>query len=170
MSGVKDANRDGKIDNNDIDHVDNPWTGEGVNTSDSRPVRVPDSGTGDAFAVQDGVVTFAGLADGTYLVKEIKAPEGFLGGQVNVQFKVTIKGGKAVAFKGIDVWGLAPTNAGDGQTEITDYKVKNVRNISQLPKTGAAGIAMFTVIGLLLAGAAGTVYVKSRKANALLRA
>lgn len=48
-------------------------------------------------------------------------------------------------------------------------QVANYKNISQLPLTGAAGIAMFTVIGLLLAGAGVTVYLKSRSTRRALR-
>ena len=37
-----------------------------------------------------------------------------------------------------------------------------MKSITQLPLTGAAGTALFTVIGVLLVGAAMTVLVKSR--------
>ena len=48
--------------------------------------------------------------------------------------------------------------------------VTNVKSITQLPLTGAAGTALFTVIGLLLAGAAATVALKSRETKRALRA
>ncbi|PLS28715.1 cell surface protein [Bifidobacterium parmae] len=54
--------------------------------------------------------------------------------------------------------------------EITDYSVINVRNVTELPKTGAAGIVLFAVVGLLFAGAAGTVFAKSRATERALRA
>lgn len=120
---------------------------------------------------ENGKVTFTGLADGVYKVTETSAPEGFLQ-QSRAEFKVTIKGGKAVYFQGTDFWGLAKDSVDNTQsgTEITDYSVINVRNITELPKTGAAGIAMFTAIGLLLAAAAGTVFLKSRSTKRALRA
>lgn len=68
-----------------------------------------------------------------------------------------------------DIWKLVSQGDNNSAPEF-QYTVTNVKSIVELPHTGAAGIAMFTVIGLLLAGAAGTVYLKSRKANALLRA
>lgn len=161
LPGV-DVNRDGKIDEDDVDHVLTPRTGEGVNTSDSRAIEA----TG-----KNGVVTFTGLADGTYEVNETRAPEGFLGGAVSVRFVVVIKGGKAVEFRGTDLWGLAPSAPNDGKdSEITDYAVKNVRNVTELPKTGAAGIAFFTLIGVLLASVAALVYVKSRSTRRALHA
>ena len=43
------------------------------------------------------------------------------------------------------------------------YKVKNVKNVTQLPLTGAAGTTLFTVVALLVAGAGVTVAVKSRQ-------
>ena len=55
----------------------------------------------------------------------------------------------------------------DNNTKAT---VTNVKSITQLPLTGAAGTALFTVIGLLLAGAAATVALKSRETKRALRA
>ncbi|PWG59092.1 SpaA isopeptide-forming pilin-related protein [Bifidobacterium catulorum] len=156
-----DKDGDKSVSDEELNHVDDPWTGAGVNESDSRVV--------DA---KNGIVTFTGLADGVYTVTETKAPNGYLGDAYYVKFKVTIKNGKAVYFDGIDKWGLAPNSDDNTQngTEITDYEVKNVRNITELPKTGAAGIMFFTVVGLLLAGAAGTIYLKSRRASRALHA
>ncbi|MBW3091754.1 LPXTG cell wall anchor domain-containing protein [Bifidobacterium sp. 82T10] len=161
------------------DHLNDPYTGEGYDVSDSRPVRIQDDGTGDSFLTQDGVVTFSGLADGVYIVWETKAPQGFLGDNFYVKFKVTIKDGHAVTFEGIDQWGLAPS-LGDwheGSSIVhpapvnpngTEYKVKNVRNVTQLPLTGGAGIVLFGVIGAVLAGGAVLMFVRSRKTKMAL--
>ena len=56
--------------------------------------------------------------------------------------------------------GLANTASVDKTTII---KVKNVKSITQLPLTGAAGTTLFTVVALLVAGAGVTVAVKSRQ-------
>ena len=45
----------------------------------------------------------------------------------------------------------------------TAKTVKNVKSITQLPLTGAAGTTLFTVVALLVAGAGVTVAVKSRQ-------
>lgn len=155
-----DKDNDKSVSDEELDHIADPWTGDGINESDSRE-----------YMRQNGIVTFSGLADGTYTVTETKAPKGYLGDAISVKFKVTIKGGKAVYFNGTDAWGLAPDsgNANLSGDEITDYKVKNVKNVSQLPLTGAAGIVLFTVAGLLLASAAGLVYTKSRATSRALR-
>lgn len=112
-----------------------------------------------ATSDSNGTVTFKGLADGTYKVTETEVPAGF---QPNLKaaFTVTITNGKAVKYTGADIWGLAPS------TEVSDnytYKVKNVKNVTQLPLTGAAGTTLFTVVALLVAGAGVTVALKSRQ-------
>ena len=115
--------------------------------------------TATAISDSNGTVTFKGLADGTYKVTETNVPAGF---QQNLKaaFTVTIANGKAVKYAGADIWGLAPN------AEVSDsdtYKVKNVKNVTQLPLTGAAGTTLFTVVALLVAGAGVTVALKSRQ-------
>ena len=115
--------------------------------------------TATATSDSNGTVTFKGLADGTYKVTETNVPAGF---QQNLKaaFTVTIANGKAVKYAGADIWGLAPN------AEVSDsdtYKVKNVKNVTQLPLTGAAGTTLFTVVALLVAGAGVTVALKSRQ-------
>lgn len=107
----------------------------------------------------NGTVTFKGLADGTYKVTETNVPAGF---QQNLKaaFTVTIANGKAVKYAGADIWGLAPSAEVSGNYT---YKVKNVKNVTQLPLTGAAGTTLFTVVALLVAGAGVTVALKSRQ-------
>lgn len=108
-----------------------------------------------AISDKDGKVAFKGLADGTYEVNETTVPDGFQQ-SLKAQFKVTIENGEA-QFKGTDVWGLAPKESSD------TYQVKNVKNVTQLPLTGAAGTTLFTVVALLVAGAGVTVALKSRQ-------
>lgn len=62
--------------------------------------------------------------------------------------------------------GMAGTGTVEGYAGIA---VKNVKNITQLPMTGAAGTALFTVLGLLIAGAGALVYMKSRNVKHALR-
>ena len=115
--------------------------------------------TATATSDSNGTVTFKGLADGTYKVTETNVPAGF---QQNLKaaFTVTIANGKAVKYAGADIWGLAPSAEVSGNYT---YKVKNVKNVSQLPLTGAAGTTLFTVVALLVAGAGVAVALKSRQ-------
>lgn len=108
-----------------------------------------------AISDKDGKVAFKGLADGTYEVNETTVPDGFQQ-SLKARFKVTIENGEA-QFKGTDVWGLAPKESSD------TYQVKNVKNVTQLPLTGAAGTTLFTVVALLVAGAGVAVALKSRQ-------
>ncbi|MFR9114319.1 MAG: LPXTG cell wall anchor domain-containing protein [Bifidobacterium bifidum] len=63
----------------------------------------------------------------------------------------------------------APTPGSRAKGSADDYKVTNVKSVFELPKTGAAGIALFVVIAALLGGAAATVYAKSRRTSRALR-
>ena len=45
----------------------------------------------------------------------------------------------------------------------TAKTVKNIKSITQLPLTGAAGTTLFTVVALLVAGAGVTIAIKSRQ-------
>ncbi|OXN00302.1 isopeptide-forming domain-containing fimbrial protein [Bifidobacterium vansinderenii] len=125
----------------------------------------PKTYTGSAKLTTDvnGNLTFSGLAEGTYTVKETRVPTGFLQ-NVTPEFQVTIDANGGVALTKADGWKLATKGEG------TTINVKNVASITELPKTGAAGIAMFVALGVMLAGAAATVYAKSRRTNAALHA
>ncbi|MGO5068177.1 SpaA isopeptide-forming pilin-related protein [Bifidobacterium catenulatum] len=100
----------------------------------------------------NGNVTFSGLKAGTYTVTETQAPQGYMNTFLP-SFTVTIDENGNVTF-GKDAFGLVNTTA---------KTVKNVKNVTQLPLTGAAGTTLFTVVALLVAGAGVTVAVKSRQ-------
>ena len=119
-------------------------------------IRVPGvDGSFTATSDKTGTVTFKGLADGTYEVNETTVPNGFQQ-SLKAKFNVIIENGE-VKFRGTDVWGLAPKESSD------KYQVKNVKNVTQLPLTGAAGTTLFTVVALLVAGAGVAVALKSRQ-------
>lgn len=119
-------------------------------------IRVPGvDGSFTATSDKTGTVTFKGLADGIYEVNETTVPNGFQQ-SLKAKFNVIIENGE-VKFRGTDVWGLAPKESSD------KYQVKNVKNVTQLPLTGAAGTTLFTVVALLVAGAGVAVALKSRQ-------
>lgn len=128
--------------------------------------KLPTVGTTDTSG-DNGKVTFSGLAAGTYTVTETKAADGYLQSANNkVVFTVTIAENGAVTFEKTitsDPFGLVTLNE-----DKTTATVTNVKNVTELPKTGAAGIAMFVALGVVLAGAAATVYAKSRRTSAAL--
>lgn len=104
----------------------------------------------------DGLVQFKGLAAGDYTVVETNAPNGYAQ-NFKVTFDVSIAENGTVTFKQDLLHQVTlPT---DDQIAT----VKNVKSITQLPLTGAAGTTLFIVVALLLAGAGVTVVVKSRQ-------
>lgn len=127
----------------------------------------------------DGTISFNGLKAGTYTVKEIAAPNGFYQNALP-SFTVTIgetytndTTNKAETSKSGDDWltnltYTYNTDAANGLVTATannsTVTVDNVKSFTELPKTGAAGIALFTVFGAAVLGAAGFFGIRARKA------
>ena len=120
----------------------------------------------------NGKVTFPALDEGKYTIEEIAAPTGYVNPGVSFSFTIaanlsgtgadqTANPTYTIDADGInsDRWGLVS----NGST--AEVVVENVKNITQLPLTGAAGTVLFTVVAALLIGAGVTVGVKSRKAS-----
>lgn len=112
--------------------------------------------TTDVKTDASGKLSFTGLdATKIYTVTETeRANDNYL--DIKPSFTVSFKDGKAVLFRNTasDPWGLVDTS---------HKTVKNVKSITQLPLTGAAGTTLFTVVALLVAAAGVTVAVKSRQ-------
>lgn len=145
---------------------------------------------GEVEVGADGVLHLSGL-EGTYTVEETKAPDNY-SSLFLPKFEVTVTttpqkldsltdnkwygagttGSSAdqVATKTVvtvskqDIWKLTSDELVEGNVQVT-----NVTSVTQLPKTGAAGIMLFGVVGLLLAGAATLVYTESRATKRALR-
>lgn len=111
------------------------------------------------FTPVDGVVSVHGLENGKYTVEEFKAADGAQ--NILPSFTVTLKHGVDPSFAAAnDPWDLFdPATA----------TVTNVKSLTELPLTGAAGTMLFTVLGLLIAGASALVYMKSRSVKHALR-
>lgn len=111
---------------------------------------------------EGGSVTVKGLdSDKTYVVVETSPAAGYL----NYTASFTIKNYASVwsIETENDPWDLANRNG-------AVVEVKNVKTITQLPFTGAAGTILFSVVGVLFAGVAAMVYVRSRRSKRLLEA
>lgn len=115
----------------------------------------PDATT-DVKTDANGKLVFTGLdATKTYTVTETARANGnYL--DIKPSFTVSFSNGVAVLAKTTtsDPWGLVNT---------TTKTVKNIKSITQLPLTGAAGTMLFTVVALLVAGAGVTIAIKSRQ-------
>ena len=122
---------------------------------------------------EDGVVKVSGVGAGTYKVKETAAPVGYWNTALPTMTIVVADNG-TITFStaaGEDIFGLVTLGkTTEGSKTDDTATVKNIRNITQLPLTGAAGIAMFTVVGLLVLGAGMAVYAKSRSTRKAMMA
>lgn len=128
----------------------------------------------DKFTGTNGVFEFKGLAEGTYDVVETDAPAGYLS-TTKAKFQVIItstnkdeKGNvqgtehKIEFVNGNIGFNLLTNLNEDGTAKKGGAKVKNLKSITQLPLTGAAGIAIFGVMAALVIGAGLAVGMKRR--------
>ena len=137
-------------------------------SQDANGVYYPDANGNETLTSADGQgaqktlgkVAVRGLAEGTYTVQETKAPTGYAE-NFKVTFTVTIGEDGGEGTLSADVL---------QQVNTTNKTVLNVKSITQLPLTGAAGTALFTVVAVLLAGVAATVFAKSRSTKRALNA
>lgn len=112
--------------------------------------------TADVKTGADGKLSFTGL-DKTkiYTVTEtVRASDAYLNIMPSFTVSFSKEDGSAVLTATPDPWGLVDTSA---------KTVKNIKSITQLPLTGAAGTMLFTVVALLVAGAGVTIAIKSRQ-------
>ncbi|RYN07029.1 SpaH/EbpB family LPXTG-anchored major pilin [Bifidobacterium animalis] len=138
-------NADGKYGT----YANNTWTWA---TAEKAPLAATSDG--------NGKVSFPNIAEGTYTVEEIKAPAGYAQNLLpSFQIKVTDDG---VMLVSAGTLGLASTGT-------NGIQVKNVKSVTQLPLTGAAGITMLVVVALLLGGAGALIAVRSRSLKQQLR-
>lgn len=152
------------------------------------------NGKGVFLTDGNGKIVFNGLEEGTYTVHEIKAPQGYFQNALpsfDVTIKPTpytpdgSNGSQAMfdadedAVSGDHIltqleytYGKSNANglvtATDGSvtdaSDTSSVTVDNVKSITELPKTGAAGIAFFSVIGVAIVALAGVFAVRARKA------
>ncbi|RYQ19711.1 cell surface protein fimafimbrial subunit [Bifidobacterium pseudolongum subsp. pseudolongum] len=117
-----------------------------------------------ATSAANGEVSFPNIAAGNYTVEEIQAPAGYAQNLLPA-FQITVGTDDTVTLdKDGNTLGLASTGDNGGIT------VKNVKSITQLPLTGAAGITMLVVVALLLGGAGALIAVRSRSLKRQLNA
>lgn len=120
----------------------------------------------------NGIVKFPGLPADEYTVEEKTVPDGYLQ-EAKPSFDVTISFDENgnLTYSATGAGAYAGLVLGDQkQGPITSgLKVRNVTSKNQLPQTGAEGIALFVMVAVLLAGAAGVTFVRSRMVKRALR-
>lgn len=162
------------------------WTTTTKPTAAAQASAAPDdqsesNAKGIFYSGADGTVSLNGLKAGEYTIEEIASPSEYLNALLP-SFKVTIAPTykQDTSTKPTDVttsWGdyeingLTISNEHDGNNLVTasdnnggNVDVTNVKYITQLPKTGAAGIAFFSIIGVAIVAMAALFAVRARKA------
>ena len=125
----------------------------------------------DVVSGPDGTVTLQGLAAGTtrpgenqqYTLKETSTNVS-LGYAQSILALFTVN--HVISENGTVTNTVSNNNnnyLGLASGDANAIKVKNVKNFTQLPLTGAAGVALFTLMALVLGGAAAVLTVKYRR-------
>lgn len=130
----------------------------------------PASTNTDVVSAANGTVQLNGLGAGIapgktqqYTLKET-ATNTSLGYAQSILATFTVN--HAISQTGVvtnSLSGDANNTLGLASGDANAIKVKNVKNFTQLPLTGAAGVALFTLMALVLGGAAAVLTVKYRR-------
>ena len=117
----------------------------------------------------DGKINVSGLDAGTYEVHEIAPPDGYTAISLpKFQFTITPTVSNEVAGrKTITVVALSLAKGADVRALLSqDGKMLNIwnaKNITELPKTGGAGLAMIVAVGALFIAASGIFALRARR-------
>ncbi|MGO5463382.1 isopeptide-forming domain-containing fimbrial protein [Bifidobacterium animalis] len=134
----------------------------------------PNGGNGTVSKIEsqaDGSIVIYGLPAGTYKVTETDVLSGY-SSNFKAVFNATVTSTTTDDVTsaswnlatGENLLGLATQASG-----TAPIQVKNVKSITQLPLTGAAGITMLVVVALLIGGAAALIAVRSHSLKQQLR-
>ena len=106
----------------------------------------------------NGKLQFTGLKEGTYKVKEIKAPTGYnlLKDPITVTISATYDENTGI----LESWKV--NNANAQGTTVPVITVENNKGVT-LPETGGMGTVLFTVFGVAIVALGATWYVKSNR-------
>ena len=105
--------------------------------------------------VPEGGIKIADLPNGTYTLKEVSAPAGYL---------LTDSGKTFIAENGVikNADGTAHANEGGTQSNPIAYKVENEAGAA-LPNTGGPGTRLFSILGSILILGAGVLLWRRRR-------
>lgn len=156
-----------------LHNADNKWA---IVNNDNKVTGWADTEEGGSTLISDadGVFKVIGLDDGTYYLKETKAPTGYnlLSSEITVVITATTTNGQtwtdgqassALTNLAVTADGTAGTgNTGSGVAGITVANNKG----STLPETGGMGTTIFYVIGAILVIGAGVVLITRKRMSA----
>lgn len=117
----------------------------------------------------DGKINVSGLDAGTYEVHEIAPPDGYTAISLpKFQFTITpTVGDEGAGCKTITVVTLSLAKDADKRASLSQdgktLNIWNAKNITELPKTGGAGLAMIVAVGALFIAASGIFALRARR-------
>lgn len=125
-----------------------------------------DAATGQdvkATSGDGGLVNFKDfkLNAGTYYLKETKVPNGYWSGSA-AKLQVTMKNDNGT-IKLDSITDMSKPALGLLTNGDNGYVYRNIKSISQLPLTGAMGMAILGVVAVLCIGGASIIIVRARK-------
>lgn len=156
-----------------LHNADNKWA---IVNSDSKVTGWADTEEGGSTLTSDvnGLFKVIGLDDGTYYLKETKAPTGYnlLSSEITVVITATTTNGQnwtdgqaSSALTNLAVTADGTAGTGDTSTGIAGITVANNKG-STLPETGGIGTTIFYVLGSVLVLAAAILLIaKKRMSN-----
>ena len=114
------------------------------------------------YVNENGVLTFEGLGEGTYTIKEIVAPEGYnlLKAPITVEIKANATFDKCEWTVTADD---KPVTA-DNNLYLYAFLIEN-KSGAELPSTGGIGTTVFYVLGGVLVVCAGVLLITKRRMN-----
>ncbi len=124
--------------------------------------------TAEGYVNAEGILVFEGLAEGSYTITELVAPDGY--NILTSPINVTIKWTDPVDPEKACEWTFNATLDGkdllkDEQGDIAAFEVVNQAG-SLLPSTGGIGTTIFYVVGTILVLGAGILLVTKRRMKA----
>ncbi|MBP3659167.1 MAG: SpaH/EbpB family LPXTG-anchored major pilin [Oscillospiraceae bacterium] len=112
------------------------------------------------YVDENGVLTFEGLGEGTYTIKEIVAPNGY--NLLKAPIKVEIKAN--ATFDKCEWTVTADGNRVTADKNLYAFLIEN-KSGAALPSTGGIGTTVFYVLGGLLVVCAGVLLITKRRMN-----
>lgn len=117
----------------------------------------------------DGKINVSGLDAGTYEVHEIAPPDGYTAISLpKFQFTITpTVGDEDAGCKTITAVALSLAKGADERASLSQggktLNIWNAKNITELPRTGGAGLAMIVAVGALFIAASGIFALRARR-------
>ncbi len=118
---------------------------------------------------KDGKINVSGLDAGTYEVHEIAPPDGYTAISLpKFQFTITpTVGDEGAGCKTITAVALSLAKDADERASLSQdgktLNIWNAKNITELPRTGGAGLAMIVAVGALFIAASGIFALRARR-------